>query len=102
MEIIELVSFHLNKFEELLEVSFRTNSDNENVIRESKIPFYDISDFGFNFHLSEYDNIDENFSYDFEDEFEDDDLFVDENEILLFLNEYYILFIDKLPKPEII
>lgn len=98
MEIIELVSFHLNKFEELLEVSFRTNSDNEDVIRESKIPFYDISDFGFNFHLSEYEDIDESFS----DEFEDDDLFVDESEILSFLNEYYILFIDKLPKAEII
>jgi hypothetical protein len=30
----------------------------------------------------------------------DDDLFIDENEILSFLNEYYVLFTDKLPKPE--
>jgi hypothetical protein len=34
-------------------------------------------------------------------DFDDDDLFVDENEILTFLNEYYVLFFDKLPKPEL-
>ena len=102
MEIIEILSFHLNNLEEVLEVSFRTNSDNEDLVRESKIDFLDISDFGYKFHESfedEYLNEDDSEYY---DEFDDDDLFVDENEILSFLNEYYVLFPDKLPKPEIL
>ncbi len=98
MEIIEIVSFHLNNFEQVLEVFFRTNNDSEEVMREGKIPFIDIEDFGYNFH-NENNDITESTE---EDEFYDDDLFVDENEILSFLNEYYILFIDKLPKAELI
>jgi hypothetical protein len=101
MEIVEVVTFHLNKVEEVLEVSFRTNSDSEDVIREAKIPFIDISDFGYIFHEDNDLEILEEEEDDFFDEFEDDDLFVDENEVISFLNEYYILFIDKLPKSEL-
>jgi hypothetical protein len=97
MEIIEIVSFHLNNFEQVLEVSFRTNNDTEDLVREDKIPFIEIEDFGYNFHNYVEDN-----ELTEEDEFYDDDLFVDENEILSFLNEYYILFIDKLPNAEFI
>lgn len=100
MEIIEVVTFHLNNLEEVLEVSFRTNTDSEEVMRESKIPFVEIEDFGYNFHNEDESNFDID-EEDFDD-FEDDDLFVDEGEILSFLNEYYILFIDKLPKAELL
>ena len=96
MEIIEIIIFHINRLEEVLEVSFRTNSDSEEECRESNIPFTDIDDFGYNFHTE----IDEFNSSDEYDDM-DDDLFVDENEILSFLNEYYVLFMDKLPKPEL-
>lgn len=96
MEIIEIITFHLNNLEEVLEVSFRTNSDSEDLIREGQIPFSEIDDFGYDFHSENDDDIEG-----FEDEF-DDDLFVDENEILLFLNEYYVLYSDKLPKPDYI
>jgi hypothetical protein len=99
MEVVEVISFHINNIEEILEVSFRTNNDNEDVSREGKIPFYDISDFGYSFHEETDDEIFED-DDDYLNEFDDDDLFVDENEVLLFLNEYYTLFIDKLPKPE--
>jgi hypothetical protein len=95
MEIIEIITFHINKLEEVLEVTFRTNLDTEEECRESKIPFIEIDDFVYNFHtdMDEFNSSDE-----YEDI--DDDLFIDENEILSFLNEYYVLFIDKLPKPE--
>jgi hypothetical protein len=99
MEIVEVISFHLDRLNDVLEVSFRTNLDSEDLCREAKIPFYDISDFGYNFFEEIEDEIiieeDEEYFDDF-----DDDLFIDENEILSFLNEYYVLFIDKLPKPE--
>lgn len=96
MEIIEIITFHINRLEEVLEVSFRTNSDSEEECREGKIPFIEIDDFGYNFHTE----IDEFSSSDEYDDI-DDDLFVNENEILSFLNEYYVLFMDKLPKPEL-
>ena len=96
MEVIEVITFHINKLEEVLEVSFRTNSDSEEECREGKIPFIEIDYFSYDFHTE----IDEFSSYDEYDGM-DDDLFVDENDILLFLNEYYVLFIDKLPKSEL-
>ena len=101
MEIVEIITFHLNNLEEVLEVSFRTNSDSEDVIRDAKIPFIDISDFGYNFHNENNFELLEEEDDDYFDEFEDDDLFVDENEVISFLNEYYVLFIDKLPKAEL-
>ena len=101
MEVIEIISYHINRLEEVLEVSFRTNNDNEDVSRESKIPFYDISDFGYSFHEEIEDEIVEDEYENYLNDYEDDDLFVDENDILSFLNEYYTLFIDKLPKPEL-
>ena len=99
MEIVEIISFHINRLDEVLEVSFRTNSDSEDLSREAKIPFFDISDFGYTFH-NEIDSEDFDDDDDYFEEFEDDDLFVDENEVLSFINEYYVLFVDKLPKPE--
>lgn len=95
MEIIEIISFHLNNIEEILEIIFRTNTDTEDFAREDKIPFIDISDFGYDF----CENL--NGEIDYEDDV-DNDLFIDEDEILSFLNEYYTLFIDKLPKAEFI
>lgn len=101
MEIVEIIGFHLNYLEEVLEVSFRTNSDNEDMMRESEIPFMDISDFGYNFHEESSDSFLNEEDDNFYEDFEDDNLFVDENEILSFLNEYYVLFSDKLPKAEL-
>jgi|LakMenE18May11ns_1017448.scaffolds.fasta_scaffold9555942_2 hypothetical protein len=102
MEIIEIISFHINNLDEILEVSFRTNLDKEDELREGKISFSDITDFGYKFHESLDDDFyDEDENDDFFREFDDIDLMVDENEILSFLNEYYVLFTDKLPKPEL-
>jgi hypothetical protein len=94
MEIIELVSFHLNYFSNLLEVSFRMNMDTEDEIRYDKIYFDEIKDFGFDFIRETYD--DDGLNSDYYDE--DDN--VNEDEILTFLNEYYVVFPDKLPKTE--
>ena len=94
MEIIELVSFHLNYFSNLLEVSFRMNMDTEDEIRYDKIYFDEIKDFGFDFIRETYDDDDLNSDY-----YDEDDN-VNEDEILTFLNEYYVVFPDKLPKTE--
>ena len=102
MEITELVSFYLNDNSKTLEVTFRTTSDSEEEIRESKINFDEIEEFGYDF--INYDNdyrslLDE----DYEDESDDDydNIYVDEQEIVSFLNEYYTLYPSKLPPSEI-
>jgi len=101
MEIIEIITFHLNNLEEVLEVTFRTNNDGEDLCRDAKIPYTEIGDFGYKFHSYDVEDFEEEDVDDYYDDFEDDDLFVDENEVLSFLNEYYVLFPDKLPKAEI-
>lgn len=92
MEIVELVDYHINHLDELLEVSFRTNDDDYRTYRTDKIPLSEVDSFGFS--LSEDKEID--------DEYESDDFFSDEdyneNEILSFLNEYYTIFSDRLPE----
>lgn len=99
MEIVEIITYHINELDEVLEVSFRTNTDDEDYHREDKIPFYEIDDFGYEFHKNNDDDDD-----DLDDVFEtfDYDLIIDEDEILSFLNDYYVLFIDKLPNAELI
>ncbi len=97
MEIVELVFFHLNYFSNQLEVSFRMNLDNEDEIRYDKIDFDEIVDFGFDFIPEEQydDDVD-----DFESDFDSEES-VSEDEIISFLDEYYVVYPDKLPKSEI-
>ena len=91
----------LNENSKTLEVTFRTTSDSEEEIRESKINFDEIEEFGYNFF--DYDNdyislLDEDYEETVEDDF--DDVYVDEQEIISFLNEYYTLYPSKLPSSE--
>lgn len=100
MEIREIVSYHINNLTETLEVSFKTLEDEDSVLRTDKISFDEIDSFGFSF-LKE--------STDFYDDEEDDDDFdmfglddgYDEDELMSFLNEYYLVFPDRLPDSEL-
>jgi hypothetical protein len=97
MQIRELITFYVNNFEQVLEVTFRTDMDSEEVCRDSKISFSLLSDFGYDFH--------EKNNFDVFDEFdiynEDDILSLNEEEIISFLEEYYSSYPNKLPKPEL-
>jgi hypothetical protein len=99
MEVAELVFFHLNYFSNVLEVSFRMNMDSEDEIRYDKIFFDEIKDFGFDFIPDVNDDFDSD--EDYFDEDSDIEESVDEDDILTFLNEYYVVFPDKLPKSEL-
>lgn len=99
MEVVELVFFHLNYFSNVLEVSFRMNMDRDDEIRYDKIFFDEIRDFGFDFIPDEEDEFDSNDDY-FDEDYDKEES-VDEDEILTFLNEYYVVFPDKLPKSEL-
>jgi hypothetical protein len=100
MEIRELVSYYLYEDTKRIEVEFRLTLDSEDEVRNDIINLEEAEDFGYN--LIE-DNKDF-FQSDDEDEDEDFDDFIDIDEDLLisFLNEYYVINPDKLPKTEIL
>lgn len=104
MEIKELVSYYINETTQTLDVTFRLTNDSEDEIRTDQIELSEIKTFGYNFNdkLNNYDEYyDEMLDDDFEDEFGngyDDD--INEDEIISFLNEYYIINPSNLPKPE--
>jgi hypothetical protein len=99
MEIREIVSYHFDSSNEILEVSFKTLDDEDSSMKTDKITFEEIDSFGFSF-LKE--------SSDFYDDEDDDEVFdmfgidegYDEDELISFLNEYYMIFPDRLPVSE--
>lgn len=101
MEITELISFYLNENSKILEVTFRIASDAEEELREDKIDFSEIEDFGYNFAKTEND-----FPSILDEDYEDDDYldssidFIDNQEIISFLNEYYSIYSERLPDSE--
>ena len=100
MEIRELVSYYLYEDTKRIEVEFRLSLDSEDEVRDDIINLEEAEEFGYNL----IDNNSDFFQFDDEDGDEDFDDFVDIDEDLLisFLNEYYIINPNKLPKPEIL
>jgi hypothetical protein len=98
MEIKEIVSYFLNSDSNILDVSFRTIEDDEEVMRTDSIDYSIVEDYGF-------DLVTESFDF-FDDDFEDDEILpidkveLDEDELIVFLNEYYTINPEALPKSE--
>lgn len=99
MEIQELVSYYLFEDTGKIEVSFRLDVDGEDEIRTDRISLDEVNDFGYDFIEDDED---------FFDDDEENDLYdmsfksIDEYQLLNFLNEYYIVNIDRLPKIDFI
>lgn len=100
MEIQEIVSYYLYEETKRIEVSFRLTTDSEDEIRNDVINLDDSKEFGYNLIQESTDF----FNFDDDDFDEDDSDFqsIDEDLLLSFLNEYYIVYTDKLPKVEVI
>lgn len=102
MEIKELVSYYLNDTSKTLDVTFRTTLDGEDEIREDKINFDEITDFGYDFVSDITDNYRTLLDEDYEDDnYEEDNKVVDDQEITSFLNEYYLIYPTKLPNSDL-
>jgi hypothetical protein len=101
MEIKELESFYVNEASQTLDVTFRILSDSDDEIRTDQITLEEVKTFGYNIN----ENVD-----DFFDEEDDDDIYLfgdiddedlDEQEVISFLNEYYLIYPDNLPDAEL-
>lgn len=101
MEVIEIISHFINRDNNMLSVEFRLNTDGPSEIRADVIEYEHVVDFGF-------DGLEiDVFEVEYEDD-EDEDLWIenmddeymDEDTLIQFLNEYYVVFPDKLPEAE--
>jgi hypothetical protein len=111
MQIKDLVSFYVNESSHTLDVTFRLDSDLDDEVRTDQIGFDEIKSFGYDFlddKIDIYKNLFEDESFeddedfntdDFEDIFSDSE--VDEQEIISFLEEYYLIYTSRLPDSEI-
>jgi hypothetical protein len=105
MEIKEIVSYYVNNSNDVLEVSFRTIDDDDTELRNAEIPVVEITAFGYDFIKGE-SNILESFEDDEDEDFFDEismisDNSLDEFEMTQFLNEYYSVYPNQLPKKEL-
>lgn len=107
MEIKELVEFYINDSNQTLNVSFRLLEDSEDELRTDQIGLDEIKKYGYDFLEDKTDILKEMFDdeeFEGQEYFDDQDYFeemVDENELISFLNEYYIINPKKIPNPEI-
>jgi hypothetical protein len=111
MQIKDLVSFYVNESSLTLDVTFRLDSDLDDEIRTDQIGFDEIKSFGYNFlddKIDVYKNLFEDETFEDEEDFNADDfedIFsnseIDEQEIISFLEEYYLIYNTRLPDTEI-
>ena len=99
MEIKEIVSYFLNSDSIILEVSFRTIEDEDDVLRNDNINYSIVSEYGFELETETFDF----FGEEFDEELGDDEekIELDEDELVSFLNEYYTINQDSIPKAEL-
>jgi hypothetical protein len=100
MEIKEIVSYFLNQETNILEVSFRTIEDADDVIRTGNINFSIADEYGFSIESEDEILL--------EDEIDEDELWernyftqLNEDDLLSFLNEYYEVNPNELPETEL-
>lgn len=95
MEILEIISY--NQTEKITEVVFRLVNDEEDMVRTDVIENTFFDEFGFDY-LSPITN----FLLEDDGEDPDDDFwdYIDEDDLKSFLNEFYIVYPEKLPLPE--
>lgn len=102
MEIQELIFYYLHENTKTIEVNFRLTTDSEDVFRSDIVDLTEAETFGYNIISNTLDILDEFSDEDYEDEDWNDFDSIDEEVLISFLNEYYVVNPDKLPKSEFI
>ena len=103
MEIQELVYFYILEESRTIEVSFMLTTDGDDELRTDFIEISEAEDFGHNIITEDLDFM--NDYMDDEDEMGEDwsdILNIDEDNLISFLNEFYVINPQKLPKAELI
>lgn len=108
MLIKEIVDYYYNSKIDTVKVSFRLKEDSEEYIRETEFELSIAEDYGFLLlENKSFESEDFNYQYEedtdeyiFEEEIPTDEI-IDEIELKLFLNEYYLDSGNDLPEPQL-
>lgn len=95
MEILEILSY--SQTEKITEVTFRLVNDEEDMLRNDIIENTYFDEFGYDYLSPIVDFLFEDEGEDTNDDFLD---YIDEDDLKSFLNEYYVVYPDKLPSAE--
>ncbi len=103
MEVQELIFYYLHEETRTLEVNFRLTIDSEDEFRSDILDLTEADDFGYNIIMNDLDILNEYSDDDseYEDDWGDIDT-IDEEVLISFLNEYYVVNPTKLPKSQAI
>jgi hypothetical protein len=96
MEIKEILNYYLNKDNNLLEVSFRTIDDSDELIRTDNIDYSFVEEYGYELESESFDFFGVEDEEDLGSEIKEDTE-LDEDELINFLNEYYTINPKSLP-----
>jgi len=101
MEVIEILSHHIDKIQNIIVVEFRSTEDEDDMVREDFIEYSFFEEFGYD-ESTDFDIFDSLIDEDEDiDEWEEDDYeYIDEDKLISFLNEYYIVYPKKIPKSQ--
>jgi len=100
MEIKEISSYYFDQDTKRLDVSFRLTIDSEDEIRHDVLKLEEAKEFGYDIITEDSNFFDLDEDEDFYEDF-DDFATVDEEMLLAYLNEYYIVYPNKLPKSDL-
>jgi len=98
-EVSEIISYYLNNDTNILEVSFRTSDDPDDVVRIDNIDFSLTEEYGFELIQDEYEFFNEDEEEDVDGELLEVEL--DNDDLITFLNEYYSSNPESLPDAQI-
>lgn len=99
MEVVEIVSHFINRDSNMLRVEFRCLGDDVDTVRTDVIEYTYVEEFGYDDSIDYNEFIDdyEEDEWDYDDDVDEE--FMDEDTLLQFLNEYYVVY-PKLPDEE--
>jgi hypothetical protein len=100
MEIKEIINHYLDLEKNILDVTFKTIEDDEDESRTDRIDYLLVIDYGYDIVIETLDFFNDT---DDDDEYEiNEDVEIDDEELISFLNEYYTVNPNSLPKKEIL
>lgn len=103
MEILEIINYNIDLKSNILDVSFRMIEDSEDEQRIDRIDYSLVEEYGYDITTEDFDffgDVDDDFENEEDFDF-DGDIVVDEEELISFLNEYYLINPKSLPKATI-
>ena len=103
MEIKEIISYYIDDTTNTMEVIFRAIEDQDDELRHDDINLEDIKVFGYDFLPKQSNDIteDDDAYYDKYEDYYDPSEDIDMEDIISFLNEYYLIHQDRIPKSEL-